>query len=149
MAMRARDHNNLLGIFFMIQGGLVAGIGVLLAIVYGIMGVGMAGASHARDGAVVGGVFIVMAFVIGAIMLVLGAVDLFTGTKIRKVQPIGRTLGIVISILSLFSFPLGTALGIYGLWFLLGDMGKALYLGSEAPAGNFNPPSPPPPNSWA
>src|SRR5471032_1940294 len=120
MAMTARDHNNLLGIFFMIQGGLVAVVGVMLAIVYGVMGVVMMGAGGRHEGAAVGGVFIVLAFVVGGLMLALGAVDLFTGSKIRKVAPIGRTLGIVISILSLFSFPIGTALGAYGLWFLFG-----------------------------
>jgi hypothetical protein len=149
MAMTARDHNNLLGIFFMIQGGLVALIGVMLAVIYGVMGVVMMGAAGRNGGAAVGGIFIILAFVVGGLMLVLGAVDLFTGSKIRQVAPIGRTLGIVISILSLFSFPIGTALGIYGLWFLFGDMGKALYLGSEAPAGNYGSPNPPPPNSWA
>jgi hypothetical protein len=149
MAMTARDHNNLLGIFFMIQGGLVILVGIILGIVYGVLGVVMIGAGGARNGgAAMGGVMIVVAFVICAIVVVIGAVDLFTGSKIRKVAPIGRTLGIVLSILSLFSFPLGTALGIYGLWFLLGDMGKALYLGSEAPAGNYASPNPPPPNSW-
>jgi hypothetical protein len=112
MAMTAREHNNLLGIFFMIQGGLVAMCGVILAIVYGVMGVVMVGAAGRNGGAAVGGVFIVMALVIGGIMLLLGALDFFTGSKVRNIAPIGRTLGIVISILSLFSFPLGTALGI-------------------------------------
>jgi len=150
MAMTARDHNNLLGIFFMIQGGLVILTGIILGVVYGVMGVVMIGAGGARNGgAAMGGVMIVVAFVICAIVVVIGAVDLFTGSKIRKIAPIGRTLGIVISILSLFSFPIGTALGIYGLWFLLGDMGKALYLGGmQAPAANYTSPNPPPPNSW-
>ena len=133
----------------MIQGGLAALIGVMLAIIYGVMGVVMVGAAGRNGGAAVGGVFIVLAFVIGGLMLALGAAEVFVGTKVRKVAPIGRTLGIVISILSLFSIPIGTALGIYGLWFLLGDMGKALYLGSEAPAGYYNPPNAPPPNSWS
>ena len=148
MAMTARDHNNLLGIFFMVQGGLVILTGVILAIVYGVLGVVMVGANDAKNGAVGGVVFIVMAFVVCAFMVVIGAVDLFTGSKVRKVSSIGRTLGIVISILSLFSFPIGTALGVYGLWFLFGDMGKAFYLGSEAPGGNYNPTAPPP-NGWS
>lgn len=146
MAMTARDHNNLLGIFFLIQGGLLAFTGIMLAIIYGAMGVAMVGAGRHDGGAAVGGVFIVLAFVIGGLLLLLGALDLFTGFKVRKMAPIGRILGIIVSIMSLFSFPLGTALGVYGLWFLFGDMGKALYLGGLA-SGAYDPP-PPPPNSW-
>jgi len=149
MAMTAKEHNNLLGIFFMVQGGLVCAIGLLMGLIYGGVGLGLLAGGHKQEDHVVGGVFVVLAVVLAAIMLAIGALDLFTGSKVRKVAPIGRTLGIVISILSLFSFPLGTALGIYGLWFFFGDMGKALYLGSGAPAGNYNPPAPPPPNSWA
>ncbi|MBV9241060.1 MAG: hypothetical protein JO314_03540 [Acidobacteria bacterium] len=147
--MTARDHNNLLGIFFMIQGGLAILIGLMLGIMYGVMGVVMVGAAAKDGGAAVGGIFIVLAFVVGGIVVLLGALDLYTGSRVRKVAPIGRTLGIVISILSLFSFPLGTALGIYGLWFLLGDMGKSLYLGSAAPTGNYGSPNQPPPGNWA
>jgi len=54
-------------------------------------------------------------------------VEIFTGLKIRKMSPTGRILGIVLSILSLFSFPLGTALGIYGLWALLSREGEMLF----------------------
>ena len=38
--MTARDHNNLLGIFFLIQGGLLTFVGLIMALVYG--GIGLA-----------------------------------------------------------------------------------------------------------
>jgi len=149
MAMTARDHNNLLGIFFMVQGGLAAFVGLLLGLIYGGVGLGLLAGGHKQEDQFIGGVFVVLAIVLGILMLAFAGFELFVGSRIRKVAPIGRTLGIVVSILSLFSFPLGTALGIYGLWFFFGDMGKALYLGTGAAAGTYHPPAPPPPNSWA
>ena len=137
--MTAREHNNLLSIFFLIQGGLIVLGGVLMVLIYGIMGGAIAASSNRSDEQLMGGIFIGVAVVIGIVMLV------YAGLKMRKVQSIGRTLGIVGSILSLFSFPLGTALGVYGLWFFFGE-GRDLYEGIENAGMNYTPP--PPPNSW-
>jgi hypothetical protein len=38
----------------------------------------------------------------------------------------------------------GTAVGVYGLWFVFGDQGKAFFDGPD-----FIPPPAPPPNNWA
>jgi hypothetical protein len=43
-----------------------------------------------------------------------------------------RTAGIVGAVLAAMSFPIGTAICVYALWFLLGDGGKLLYPGSDA-----------------
>jgi hypothetical protein len=70
------------------------------------------------------------------------------GYKLWKERPNARTWGIIGSIVSCLSFPLGTAAGVYGLWFLFGDIGKQYYLGGS-PQNAFNvPPQPPPPSSW-
>ena len=54
-----------------------------------------------------------------AIVTVIGAVlAAFVGFSLLQRKPWGRTLAIVVSILALFRFPLGTALGIYTLWVL-------------------------------
>jgi hypothetical protein len=60
-------------------------------------------------------------------------------------KPGARNWGIAASIICLLSVPLGTALGVYGLWFLFGEEGKRHYLGG----GDYAPRSfPPPPNNW-
>ena len=145
--MTAQEHNRLLSIFFFIQGGLQIVVGLAIGIIYGGLGSVFMASGRTDEDQMMGGLFVVLGICIGLVLLVFAAFTLFTANKVRKVQPIGRTLGIVISILSLFSFPLGTALGVYGLWFFFGDLGKALY----GPAGdgygsNYAPP--PPPNSW-
>jgi hypothetical protein len=144
--MTAKEHNNLLGIFILIQGGLTMLVGLILVLVYAGIGVALMGGGRDNEARMVGGIMFGAGIVIGILIVLFSIFYLYTGVKLRKMQNIGRTLGIVVSILSLFSFPLGTALGVYGLWFLLGDLGKGLYLGGNAPAGFTS--SAPPPNSW-
>ena len=146
--MTARDHNKLLGIFFFIQAGLQLFGGIIIALVYGIVGGATLSAARREDEQVMGGIFLGLAVIVGIVMLALGAFTLFTGFKIKNERPIGRTLGIILSILVLFSFPLGTALGIYGLWFFFGDLGKNFYAGLSTGNRSPAPPPPPSPNSW-
>lgn len=141
--MTSKDHNKLLGIFFLIQGGLVAFAGVLIAIIYGGLGTMMLTSGRDSEAQTVGGIFIVAGVVVGLFVVVFSIFHLITGWKMYKEAPVGRILGIIASIISLTSFPLGTALGVYGLWFLFGDEGKRFYSGEAGSAG-----PPPPPNSW-
>jgi hypothetical protein len=144
--MTARDHNKLLSIFYFIQAGLQLVAGIFVFIIYVVLGGAMMSVSNRSDEQMMGGFFMGMGVIVGLICVALGAFTLFTGFKVNKVQPIGRTLGIVLSILVLLSFPIGTALGIYGLWFFFGDMGKNLYAGVEP--GSYSPPPPPQPGTW-
>jgi hypothetical protein len=61
-----------------------------------------------------------MAFLPGiiGIAVVMAALALFAGLSLLKRRPYGRVLAIVLAVLALFKFPLGTALGIYTLWVL-------------------------------
>ncbi|QQS42061.1 MAG: hypothetical protein IPM63_03715 [Acidobacteriota bacterium] len=140
--MTARDHNRLLGIFFLINGGLSVLGGAIFALIYGGMGTMMLTSVREREAQTVGGIFIILAVVISAMILIFSVFYLVTGWKIYKEAPVGRILGIIASILCIMNFPLGTALGIYGIWFFFGDMGKAFY---ESGTTSHVPP---PPSSW-
>src|SRR5215210_4319414 len=106
MAMSARDHNNLFGTLIMIRGGLLVLIGLFMSIGMGGLGMFVMNAGHRHDDHVAGG-FMMTAGLVGGLFLVLaGLFDLYTGTRIRRVAPIGRTLGIIASALMLLSFPL-------------------------------------------
>ncbi len=143
--MSGKEHNKLLSIFFFVQGGLQLFGGIIMVLIYGGLGVSMIAGSRREEEQAIGAIFLVVAVVVGALILAIAAFDLFTGWRLNKSHPSGRTLGIVASCLSLLGFPLGTALGIYGLWFFLGEHGKAYYSGNS---GNISSPLPPPPNSW-
>ncbi|MEP7149862.1 MAG: hypothetical protein ABI857_13360, partial [Acidobacteriota bacterium] len=127
--MTARDHNKLLSIFYFVQAGLQLLAGIIFFLVYVILGGAMMSASSRGEEQMMGGIFLGMGVLIGIICLAFGAFTLLTAFKVLKEKPVGRTLGIIISILVLISFPIGTALGIYGLWFFLGDVGKNFYAG--------------------
>jgi len=143
--MTGKDHNKLLSIFHLIQGGLQAFGGIVVALVYGGLGLAMRQSARNSEEQMMGTIFIVLAFVIAPIILLFAAINLTAGCKMLKEKAGARNWGIAASVVSLLSIPLGTALGIYGLWFLLGDEGKQLYLGGYRQQNMFNPP---PPQNW-
>jgi len=146
--MTAREHNRLVGIFLMAHGGLQAAMMLLISFIYLIIGgaVFLGG----RDGAEFAGAIVVFAvLLIVAISLVFVVPQIVGGYKLWKEKPNARTWGIVGSIMSCLSFPLGTAAGVYGMWFLFGPEGKQMYLnGSVRPMFPNRSPEAPPPHSW-
>lgn len=144
--MTGKDHNKLLSIFHLIQGGLQAFSGIIVGLVYGGLGLAMRQSARGGEEQMMGTIFIVLAFVIAPIILLFAAINLTAGYKMLKEKAGARNWGIAASAVSLLSIPLGTALGVYGLWFLLGDEGKQYYLGRNRQQNMFNPP--PPPQNW-
>jgi hypothetical protein len=145
--MTPQEHNRLISILFHVQGGLQVLGGLLMVVIYAGMGSYFMLGVHGEEGQFVGGIMIAAGILIALIVLAFAALDFYAGYKVGKIQPIGRTLGIVVACLSILSFPLGTALGAYALWFFFGDQGKALYNIDGAGTGpQYSPP--PPPNSW-
>ncbi len=142
--MTAKDHNKLLGIFFLVSGGLQAFGGILMALIYGGMGAAIMSTARKSEEQTMGGVFLIVGVIVGIIILAFAGFSLFVGWRLFKEKPGARTLAIIASCIALLSIPLGTALGIYGLWFLFGEQGKQFYAGGNS-ANNFPPP---PPNTW-
>lgn len=118
---------------------------IFMVVIYGVIGAGLAATAQRQEEQMVGGIFIAMILVIAVISTVLIVPQLIAGWKLLKEKPGARTWGIIGSILALLSFPLGTAAGVYGLWFLFGEDGKRFYLGGSSYAPNSFPP---PPQSW-
>lgn len=141
--MTARDHNKLLGIFFAIHAA-IQGLSLgLLTIVYGGLGAAV-GATGRGEEQVLGVVFIVLAVVMFFVGLVIVVPQVLAAFKILKHRNNARFWAIFGAIVALLSFPFGTALGVYALWFLFGEDGKRFYSGGNS--GNSF--APPPPNSW-
>jgi hypothetical protein len=56
---------------------------------------------------------------IAIVSVVTAFLAFLVGFGLMTRQPWGRIVGIIVAILSLFKFPIGTALGIYTLWVLV------------------------------
>lgn len=145
--MTGKDHSKLLGIFFMVQGGLQLLGGIFMVLVYGGLGVGMLASARREDEQIAGGILLGIGVVVGVLVLLFAAFYLLTGWKLHKQNTGARIWGIIASCIALLGFPLGTALGIYGLWFFFGEQGKNFYAGNGGVNMDGSYP-PPPPQSW-
>lgn len=148
--MTGKEHAKLLGLFLFIYEGFQI-IGLLIA---ALVMVGMSGFMFfefskmpQRHGdpppevflGIMGVVFIVV-IIINLLLMIPAFV---AGYGLRNEKSWAKVWTIIACCLAILSFPLGTALGVYGLWFIFGDQGKAYF---DNPNGSFNPP--PPPNNW-
>ena len=121
------EHVKILGVLHVVYGilGVLAGIIVLL--IFG----GLAGLVSVADRS---GDSIIAVPILGGIgafvfllLLALSLPGIVAGFGLLQLQPWARILTIVLSALELMSVPLGTVLGIYGLWVLLSPGGEQLF----------------------
>jgi len=143
--MTAKEHNKLLSIFMLVHGGLqIFGV-IIMLLIYGGIGTAMIANARRDEEQMIGGVFIGVMLVVAFISLFFVIPQFVGGWKLLKEKTSARTWGIIASFLCLLSFPFGTAVGIYGLWFLFGEEGKRFYLSGGNMGNNYPPP---PPNNW-
>ena len=120
------QHMKVLSVLFIIMGIL----GMVIAVAYLVLGAGTAAtilaqedSNEARIGA---------AWASGCISVVAGLLGLMSipsiiaGWGLSKHKSWARTLTIVLAILSLPQFPVGTAIGIYALVILFNEESKAI-----------------------
>lgn len=79
---------------------------------------------------------------IGTFFLILSLPGLIAGWGLLKFRSWARILGIVLAVISLVNIPIGTAVGIYGLWVLLNKDTERLFAASDR-AMTPAPPVPP------
>ena len=70
---------------------------------------------------------------VGLLMVALGVPGLLAGYGLLKRRSWARVLAIVVGIISLVNFPIGTAIGIYTLWVLV-QPAATEYFAAPAPA---------------
>jgi len=121
------DHVKILGVLHVVYGmfGILAGIIVML--IFG----GLAGlvsvADHSGDALIAVPILGGIGAFVFVLLLALSLPGIVAGFGLLQLQPWARILAIVLSALELMSVPLGTVLGIYGLWVLLSPNGEQLF----------------------
>jgi hypothetical protein len=126
-----RDHVKILGILNIIMGCLGAVAGVIVLFVFGglasLAGLSAGPWAHDHDAALAVPILAFVGVCIAILLFVLGLPSIIGGWGLLHFRPWARILMIVISALHLFHVPIGTALGIYGLWVLLHDQTRRLF----------------------
>jgi hypothetical protein len=118
-------HVDFVAILFVVWGALTAIVGVsTFALGIGAASLATSGNSGAQVAAgLTAGAFITLA----VIAMLWGAGHVFIGMPLRRRSPRARMLAIVAASIDLILLPFGTPLGIYALWVLLNERGKALF----------------------
>jgi hypothetical protein len=125
-----RDHVKILGILNIIMGCITALIGLIALVVLG----GIAGLAASplatnedHDAWMAAPVLVAIGFCAAIFFLILAAPAILGGWGLLRYKNWARVLMIIVSCLHLFHVPLGTALGVYGLWVLLSEETRRLF----------------------
>ena len=115
---RLERHLRTLGILWMVGSGILLFPAFVLMLLGSVVHFSIPGTENVAR---IIGPFVL--FLIGSIFLLVSACGIFVGWGLMKHQSWARIAGIILGVIVLFHFPLGTALGVYTLWVLLSDDG--------------------------
>jgi hypothetical protein len=122
-----KSHVDFLGVLFIVWGLLTVVIG-LSTLALGVGAVALiASASRAGGGQVAAGITAAAFTTLAFIALLWGAAHVIVGVPLRRRTPWSRLLALMLGSVDLLLLPYGTALGIYALYVLLNEKGKALF----------------------
>lgn len=119
-------HVQIIGWLRLLSAAFYGALGVGLAIF--LLAVGVFASTEAGDPAILLGT-LVLSLVFAVIMLPWALLCLLAGIGLLRRRAWGRYLALVVGVLDLFNFPLGTLLGIYSLYVLLQRSADAYFVG--------------------
>ncbi len=123
------EHVRILAVLYIVFGALGVLAALVLLAIFGFGGImaGFAAAHENPDAAVAVPIIgLVGTFLFGLVLLV-SLPGLIAGLGLLRFRPWARILTIVLSALNLLHVPIGTALGVYGLWVLLNRETEPLF----------------------
>lgn len=120
-------HVDFVGILFIVWGLLTALIGVS-TLALGIGAIAVIAANRTGGGQMAAGLTAGFFLAIAVIAMLWGAAHVVVGVPLRRRKPWARLTAIVLGSVDLVLLPFGTALGIYALWALLTERGKAAFI---------------------
>jgi hypothetical protein len=128
MAEPMRKHVDLVGLLYVLWGGMVLLLSVsLLSTGIAATIIGATATQAATGGKLAAGIVAAVFFTLAAMGLVFGTVHVWIGSRVRRFREWARAFAVVVAIVDLFLVPFGTALGCYALWALLNEGSKPLF----------------------
>jgi hypothetical protein len=126
------SHVDFVGVLFIVWGLLTTLVGVS-TLALGVSAVALiSSASRGGGGQVAAGVTAIVFTTLAIIAIAWGAAHVVVGVPLRQRKPSARLVALMLGSVDLLLLPYGTALGIYALWVLLHEQGKALFVDSRA-----------------
>lgn len=119
-----RDHVRILSWCFIVYSAIIVMVGV------GVGSIVLFGGALSGDREAI---FITGAVgtAIACLLIVISLPGMLAGIGLLKMKPWARIVAIIVGVLHILSFPLGTALGIYTLWVLLNAETEGLFRGQQ------------------
>ena len=123
-----KSHVDFLGLLFIVWGLLTVVIGVsTLALGVGAVAL-ITSANRGGGGQVAAGITAAAFTTLALIAIVWGTVHVIVGLPLRRRTPWSRLIALMLGSVDLLLLPYGTALGVYALYVLLNERGKALFM---------------------
>jgi len=122
------SHVDLLGVLFIVWGLLTTLVG-LSTLALGVGAVALITSGNRSDGGqFAAGLTAAIFTTLAIIAIVWGVAHVAVGVPLRRRRPWSRIMALMLGSIDLLLLPYGTALGLYGLWVLLHEEGKALFI---------------------
>ena len=127
-----QTHVKVVGVAFIVFGALGILAATVIMVVFG-GAAGIVGASaDPEEAAFALPIIGLTGTLLSMFLFALSVPGLITGFGLLSWKPWARILGIVLCAIQLINIPLGTLLGIYGLWVLLNNDTERLFSGGPA-----------------
>ena len=124
------SHVDFVGVLFIVWGLLTTLIGVsTLALGAAAMALMASASREGGGGGFAAGLTAAVFATLAILAIVWGTAHVVVGVPLRRRRPWARMLALMLGSVDLLLLPYGTALGVYALWVLLNERGKALFNG--------------------
>jgi hypothetical protein len=120
-------HVAFVGVLFIVWGLLTALVGVS-TLMLGISAVALLSTAAHGGSQVAAGVTAVAFTTLALIAIVWGIAHVLVGIPLRQRKSWARVVALLLGSVDLLLLPYGTALGLYTLWVLLNEKGRALFM---------------------
>lgn len=112
-------HVKVLAVLYIVLSGIGLLFGLLMFFAAGTIASIVGVSASPEDAAIAIPILGIAGTALAFVLLLFSLPGLVTGWGLLNLRPWARIVGIILAVIGLINFPIGTAVGIYGLWVLL------------------------------